>query len=355
VKKNINVKFFFYICLVLLFANTALLSQTWETHTNKDDVQDLCCAGDYCWVATTGGVVKVNIHDFSFETLEREEGLADNITKAVAVDSSNNLWVGSEQSGIAVLDGENSTYYDVYSDNLMYDNVINCFLTDHDNRIWVGTRGGVFVFDGSEKIFYDKKNTTITSNCIYSIKTDNNKNIWFGTANGVSVFDGENWQSFSTVNSALQSNTIYELDFENNNKLWLAAYWAGVYSYENDTWINYSIRNSGLLDHFILTAFVDSKNNKWFGSEYGRVYCYNDTTWCVYDSTNSILPFDSTYTERVRYNPTAQINAITEDKNGNMWFGTKAGLYFYNGTDWKKVTISGTLPSNWVSAIAYRG
>ena len=345
-KKNIDIKFFFLICLVLMFANTALLSQTWETHTNKDDVQDLCFAGDYCWAATTGGVVKVNIHDFSFETFEREEGLPSNYIKAIT-SNNNKIWFGSLRNGITLFDNETWTIYDSKNSGLKNNN-INCLITDKKSRIWIGSCSGVFVFDGLTWLWYKEEEIGLESSIIFSINIDSEGKIWAGTNSGLSFFDGEKWQSFSTVNSELQSNLINDISFESNNIIWLATDGAGVHRYINDKWENYNKDNSGLLDNYIISTYVDSKNNKWFGSGYGRIYCYNDTTWCIYDSTNCILPFDSTFTS----NPLATINAISEDKNGNMWFGTKMGLYFYNGTDWKKVTISGTLPSNNITAIS---
>ncbi|HPG41079.1 MAG TPA: two-component regulator propeller domain-containing protein [bacterium] len=340
------VTFMFYIF------SLPVSSQTWETITCKNNVQDLCCVGDYCWVATIGGVVKVNINDFSYKEFEREEGLTSNNIMAVTVDTSNNIWIGTYQNGITLLNGTIPVYYEVNSNNLSYPNIINCIFTDQDNKIWVGTRGGTFIFDGQNTYFYDKKNSNIISNIVYAIKSDINKNVWCATDWGLSVFDGLNWQSFTINNSDLQWKQIYDLDFEKNNKLWLAANGGGVYSYENNEFINYNSSNSGLLDNFILSAFVDSKNNKWFGSLYGRVYCYNDTTWCIYDSTNSALPFDSTFTERTSSNPLASINIITEDKNGHLWCGTGWGLYLFDGAQWRQIKISSYLQSSYITGIA---
>jgi len=193
------------------------------------------------------------------------------------------------------------------------------------------------MFDGQTWEKYRTDNSDIIDDYIYSIIVDKNNKIWFGSLDGSSVFDGENWQYFSYLGKLA-------VDFDNN--IWTTS--GRVYNNNTKEWSNFKDSTSFITDKSFNAIHVDQKNVKWFGTAYGRVYTFNDTTWSVFDSTNSILPVDIIINNRKYPYP---VNAISEDKNGNMWIGTKLGLYFYNGTDWKKVTISGTLPFNYITAI----
>ncbi|HPG38723.1 MAG TPA: two-component regulator propeller domain-containing protein [bacterium] len=336
---------FLLILFVLLLANIPLNSQTWETFTCKNDVQDLCCVGDYCWVATTGGMVKVNINDFSFEEYEAEEGLPESNINAIISDQ-NKIWFGSPHKGLSLLNDNIWTSYNSANSGLT-NNTINCLAIDNDNKLWIGSNNCIIVFDGTNWITYTKNDYGLNDAIFNAIKIDSEGKVWAGTTKGLAVFDGISWQTFTKANSGLQTNLVSDISYD-ANKVWLATNGAGIHYYENDQWINYNKENSGLLENYIMCAFVDEKEKKWFGSGYGRIYCYDDTTWTIFDSTNCILSFDSTFVS----NPTAIINTITEDKNGNLWVGGTSGLYFYNGTDWLKVTITGRLETKFITAIA---
>jgi ligand-binding sensor domain-containing protein len=46
------------------------------------------------------------------------------------------------------------------------------------------------------------------------------------------------------------------------------------------------------------------------------------------------------------------VQAITEDNNGKLWFGTKGGISVFDGTVWTSFTINDGLNSNEILCIA---
>lgn len=63
-------------------------------------------------------------------------------------------------------------------------------------------------------------------------------------------------------------------------------------------------------------------------------------TWTVYDQSNSSLPGNT-------------VKAIVEGANGEMWFGTNAGLAHFDGTNWSIYNTSNSgLPDNDIRALA---
>ena len=80
-------------------------------------------------------------------------GLPDNRVIALAVDSTENKWIGTSGGGVAKFDGVNWTVYNTGNSELP-NNWIHAFTIDSANNIWIGSGhlqekdGGLAKFDG---------------------------------------------------------------------------------------------------------------------------------------------------------------------------------------------------------------
>jgi len=93
------------------------------------------------------------------------------------------------------------------------------------------------------------------------------------------------------------------------------------------------LNDSTMVSQYIRSIFQDSKGNHWFGplgqgpirydgktlQYFSGAEFYNGNT--VFDPANGI-----------------SVQAIAEDKKGNMWFGTTDGLVKYDGTNFRSYT-----------------
>ncbi len=82
-------------------------------------------------------------HTYSYENSD----LPSNTVYSVAVDSSNNLWVATNGSGIAKFDGLNWTVFDKSNSKLTDDYTFWIEVDNYDNK-WIGTlKGGLSIFN----------------------------------------------------------------------------------------------------------------------------------------------------------------------------------------------------------------
>lgn len=95
--------------------------------------------------------------------------------------------------------------------------------------------------------------------------------------------------------------------------------------------------------------FFDSEGKRWLGLQNGGIRVLEKTTWSIVNMP-SILPSGTQVNN----------NAITEDDQGNVYFGTSNGLLVYDGagevTDvnrYKRLTTADGLPSNNITGMAY--
>jgi len=162
--------------------------------------------------------------DSVWQYFSTTDGIKSTKIWAIEVDRFNRVWVGTENSGIMVLD-HNDTPFDksddepidddhslTASDGLQSSN-IRAIAEDHDGVMWIGTPEGLnYWFEGEVSNWYG-----LISDDINTIEVDARNNKWIGTSGGISVMssDGYSWTHYTTENSPLASNNVQGFAFNN--------------------------------------------------------------------------------------------------------------------------------------------
>ena len=221
-------------------------------------------------------------------------------------------------------------------------------------------------------INYTKNNCPVKFKTDSKLAKDNNNNIWFYTQNSLVEFDGTGFTKFNFTEESLRGNDIA---VDNDNNVWIATEWGLVkfsggtfeilkpdtlgYTFEygfntvavspeGDVWTSTNLfiaRYSGnqwrvftdeVRDVFVLCLYVDRDNTVWAGGLHG-FYTYDGSDW-IYNN-GSRLAQD-------------EVQTITEDTYGNMWFGTRRGLTKFDGSHWFSYLLhNSSLPHLWIDAL----
>lgn len=150
--------------------------------------------GDLVMATGLGGLAIYDGADFTLIT--ENNGLVSNNTTALAIDDSDNLWVGTA-SGISVFSSDltwktNHTrmYIMPEPDTL---NPVEDIVVDANGDIWTGiyvdylvTVGGVAKFDGLDWTDYDQTDGMVGPT-IRALAVDENDAVWVATSSGVTV------------------------------------------------------------------------------------------------------------------------------------------------------------------------
>lgn len=195
--------------------------------------------------------------------------------------------------------------------NCIASNYIRSIALDTSGNIWIGTdNSGVAMFDGQKWINYTTYNGLI-DNHVYDISIDKQGNKWFGTNGGISKFDGRSWTNYN-INDGIAGNGVVDMAIDNDANIWLATF-GGISTRNSDTWTNFTTETNWLnANSPVLSVAIDKYDNKWFGSNGWGISKFDGTLWTTFDQINEkdIPP----------------VNAIAIDSKGNKWFGTSAGL-----------------------------
>ena len=150
---------------------------------------------------------------------------------SIVEDRKHNLFVG-EWGALDYYDRRKKTFTRIDSRSELKNRHIRKLMLSSKGELWVGTENkGVFVIDTASfdvlKHYDDQfreEAASLNSNSIFEIYEDGEENIWIGTFGGLNRIDhAGNIQSFPLINKRLPSSLIYRIFKVKDNKLWCST------------------------------------------------------------------------------------------------------------------------------------
>ena len=219
---------------------------------------------------------------------------------------------------------------------------------DEQGNLWIGTRnGGVSRYNGKEWQSFSVRDG-LTDNNIHVICPDGNGNVWFGTDAGASSYDGQHWFTY-TDKDGLVGSVVQFIFKDNKGNLWLStnsglanrrcpAYY-GVFRFDGSSWVNFTRQSTlgGLASDMVNAIEQDRQGNLWFGTNLG-VSRYDGQNWQTYTKSRGLSDNN--------------VLSLEHDTRGNIWVGTPGyGVSRFDGKNWQTFTKSEGLAGNYVVSI----
>lgn len=267
--------------------------------------------------------------------------------RSVYIDSYNNAWIKTNQSGIFRLDLSTLSFarYQLVPDNILavIDDERPYIYEDSKKNLWIGTHGGgLALFDRNRDqfIFYRNvpgSNKTISSNFVHCITEDKSGLLWVGTGqfNGginkilikspqfdhVIIKDNVNY---------LAENVVRALFQDKNGLIWVATKSGHLYIYDNKfkliRFFEKLPTNKGNLQGFnIYTIMQDHTGHIWLGSKKGGIAVSNIPLQNLNDYKKVFF-----YIYKNDFNDSTSLSndnvySIIEDSYHRIWIATYGG------------------------------
>lgn len=275
------------------------------------------------WLSNYGGhIMKVSLSDRKLSVDESINIKIDKV-RTFMFDIEGNIWVGAEEGLVQV---PPFSFVNISVNDSLIDNNVFSICEEKNGVFWVGCNGkGVsrFFFNkgavSGVKNYYYKDLNSIASSKVFSIIKDFNQNIWFGTWGGISIYNPYT-DSFDNVtcdstaksyNPNLTSPIVNSLIIDSKKRIWVGTK-NGVTQYYDSTFYNFNNKYPVLKDKEILNIYEDKQRNIWFTSKSG-IYKYTGKEIKYYGSENGFID--------------DIVNAIVQDDYNNYWIATKKGVY----------------------------
>ena len=290
--------------------------------------------GAIIYFATNRGVIEYNSNTQSQEYLKRLRQIKVN---TLLIDSNNDLWIGTRQSGLIKYDKEGMisrfTYNPKIQNSLISNNILS-IAEDFSGNLWVGTDGqGLSVLNLLDKGFttyrYDPSNpVSLKSNTVFCF-SESEDEILIGTKEeGLFLIKNEDLEDNASFKSIIipefeteekSNKSVWDIQKEGENIYWLATSYGLIRGeISNKKW-DFKRYLSDEKTGIIRKIFVDENYNLWVGS-YNGLY---------------LLPVDSRdqgkfYHLTNKKNDVSSLsdNVITSfllDTEDNFWIGTQSG------------------------------
>ena len=280
------------------------------------------------------------LHVFDETFTERDSWILDRPGFTMAHAHDGNIWVGTRGAGLLELSVQanellrhNMARYS--KDDLFYgpnSNDIFSLLEDDAHRLWIGTfdDGIAYVdLDDRDRLFISKKNRlsfpTERRNRLRCLALGPDGRLYAGGQMGLFVCehpDGEPEDMRFVRFSQILDYDIQHILFTRNGDLYVSTYGAGLLRFDTadpDSGFHAWATNEGLLSNFVLSAIEDKTGNLWIATQAGLNR--------LNPQTGSLIgyPYDR-LGHTLRFNEGQPLYA----SNGYLCFNTTAGIFYFD-------------------------
>jgi ligand-binding sensor domain-containing protein len=250
------------------------------------------------WVGTSAGLNEVDLASGKLRaTYTRRDGLASEQVFALAVDREGYKWIGTGAGGASrYKDKAWRTYFPLHG---LADYRVFSLAADARGGMWMGTLAGASRLERASGKFTTYRRELVNE-WVYGVTVDAKGQVWFATEGGVSMFDGAAW------------------------KAWTQAEGVGAPRSERG--------------NYVLAVHAAKDGTVWAGTWGGGVARFVDGRWTTLTAKEG-LAGDIVY-------------SIAQEADGTLWFGTDAGLSWYDGTKLRSLGPRQGLPGPNIFALA---
>ena len=183
----------------------------------------------------------------------------------------------------------------------------------------------------------------------YSIFQDQSGQMWFGHSRGVARYDGKTWTAISAEDGFV-GRSVRSIVQDRSGDLWFSTRGSGVYRFDGQHFTRFTTED-GLVDNVVTSILEDRDGVMWFGTE-GGVSRYDPSAGSSLREATAGKAGQAAWTSLTEEDglPDNRVASIFQDRAGQMWFGTQAGVSRYTGRVMTTLTTQDGLPGNQVQS-----
>jgi signal transduction histidine kinase/ligand-binding sensor domain-containing protein/DNA-binding response OmpR family regulator len=278
----------------------------------------------------------------------------------IYIDDDGSIWTGTYSNGIFIIDPESlnarKIILDPYAERT---ETVRAISKGIFGNYWIGTRGGLYIYSKDKGVtgFYKhdaREIRSLSNNSVLDIFNDSKGETWIGTRGGINLLAKSkqvfrNFTALPNDNHYLNSSIIYAFWVDDAGKIWVGTEDGGVNIYNPETstyeYLVASGNKTGSISQNCIKAFLDDRRgNLWIGTFLGGIDVLNLKTRNIIHHRNAPSNLNSLSDDRVW--------ALGLDRFQNIWIGTTKGVDKYDYTTGKFThfaQIAGNQQVSWIS------
>ncbi len=235
----------------------------------------------------------------------------------VLEDSKKNVWYSTLENG--VFKQKEGQVKNFSTSNGLNNNMVFAVLERPNNIYWILSGEGICEIKDEEIkiIMLPKIGKTATYQCYLK---DKSGNLWIGTSEGVLREDPNGSFEVYKIKNGLVDNNIWSIFQDKEENLWFASIQNGVSKLTSRRFFIYNSKD-GLLFDEAKRVFQSDSNVYWAGTR---------------NSLSKITPSGIENFTNDQMAGSADVWAITKDRDGKFLIGTTNGLCLFDGKNFKR-------------------
>ncbi|HKK39433.1 MAG TPA: two-component regulator propeller domain-containing protein, partial [Cryomorphaceae bacterium] len=196
------------------------------------------------WIGSDSGLSMIDPETGQVQSHVKQSNFSFSSINGFFCDSENNIWVGTENEGIARIHSGRESSKVLGSDQGVQAPVYQ-FTEGQDGKIWISTNGdGIYIFDPVlQKLKQLNRKKGLSDDRVYLSFLDSSGQIWIATTKGLNLMDTEGLMpNFLTEEDGLSWPNVWSFMEDRNGDLWLGA-WESMDIYDSE---NHAIKRVDL-------------------------------------------------------------------------------------------------------------
>ncbi len=313
--------------------NTGFSTQVYDASNGlpTSDANCVLASSDgYIWIGGYSGIICYD--GINFTRMDTTYGMTSG--RGMFEDSKSRIWVGTNDNGVVVLEGDRQTHI-TYREGLLPSS-IRVFAEDAEGNVFVGTTAGVYIID-EDMVVSQPEDERLAEERILRLSSDSNGVIYGQTKNGLifSITDQMISAVYSSEELGMDHITTILADPDNAGMIYIGT-------------------EAGMVYH---GKFGDPASNMtkvlveplteihWMSYDCGRLWiCTTDKVGYVDDNSFQVIsvPLNS------------GIEMMTSDYQGNMWFASSTqGVMKIVANNFVDLTAEAGLPETVTNAACF--
>jgi diguanylate cyclase (GGDEF)-like protein len=244
------------------------------------------------------------ITQYRHDVWNTKHGLPQSSVESILQTHDGYLWLGT-QEGLARFDGVRFTVFDTANTRALRHNRVYALFEDRERNLWIGTedgglarlRGGIFTAYGVAE--------GLPKDAVRAITQDASGAIWVGTGRGLARMEGERFRTYTEADG-LPDRAVRALALGADGTLWVGT--SGGLARIRDGRIERE-RPAGAAAGRVLALCADADGTMWAGTTGGLLR----------------LRGDGVRTFRQRDGLPGRVQALWRDRDGSLWIGVEGG------------------------------
>ncbi len=288
------------------------------------------------WIGTSDSGAAV-MRDGRFTVYNKKNGLASDRVFAISEDSSGKIWIGTVGGGISVIDKDRISNFG--KDAGLTSDIVRILFKDRENNMWAGTFGGGINLFRKGVFSSISSGNGLSGNVIFALMESSNGNIYAGTyGKGLNIISPDGTVKIIDSSNGLSGDIPGAIHEDSTGRIWIGSYGTGLDIIEKDGRISHYGQKDGLEMNTIVSIFEDSEGTIYLGG-------YNHSL-AIYKNGK----FNTFTREGILKNRT--VWSITKDRKGILLLGTDgAGIVKMKDNEFTVLDTDNGLSDNKVTSI----